>query len=287
MAGLPDAKIDIVRTLVASAPDKVVSSLRHALAAAAGDTALAGVRRVVEAEAAERTLRNMAFQPIAPLFVERGRDVERLAFPSRALAMLWRGLRNVAAEDVGTAALVMADFEQGVTSTEAFDRLTERLAQEVEARSQRDIVAALDLIEAEQPGGEATLRVCLAMSPVVRRATEKLPEWISRTTQERAAAARLAYRDACRAGEDAGPRFFEMLGAQLAEPWTILRIVSAVMDHPTESYLSGSELASFATRLMDSVDANLKLVAAFDLNGGASSGEAAAATVEILTLQVT
>ena len=95
-----------------------------------------------------------------------------------------------------------------------------------------------------------------------------------RAACSRSAAARLAYRDACRDGDDAGPRFFEMLGAQLAEPWTVLRIVSAVMDHPTESYLSGSELAAFATRLMDSVDANLKLVAAFDLNGGAPTGAA-------------
>ncbi|MBA4013971.1 MAG: hypothetical protein C0481_19080 [Phenylobacterium sp.] len=287
MAGLPDAKIDIVRTLVASAPDKVVSGLRNALAAADGDTALAGVRRVVEAEVAERKLRNKALQPIAPLFVDRGGDPGRLAFPPRALPMLWRGLREVAAEDVATAALVMADFEQGVTSTEAFDRLTERLVEEVEARTQRDIVGALDFIEADRQGGEAVLRTCLAISPVVRRATEKLPEWIGRTTQERAAAARLAYRDACRVGDDAGPRFFEMLGAQLAEPWTILRIVSAVMDHPTESYLSGSELSPFATRLMDGVDANLKIVAGFDLNGGAPAGEAAAAAVEVLTLQIT
>ena len=36
MAGLPDAKIDIVRTLVAGAPDKVISGLRNALAAAEG-----------------------------------------------------------------------------------------------------------------------------------------------------------------------------------------------------------------------------------------------------------
>lgn len=287
MAGLPDAKIDIVRTLVASAPDTVVSGLRNALAAADGDTALAGVRRVVEAEAAERTLRNTALQPIAPLFVAHGGDPDKLAFPPRALGMLWRGLREVAAPDVAAAALVMVDFEPGVTSSEAFDRLTERLVEEIDSRSQRDIVAALDVIEAARPGGGAVLRACLAMSPVVRRATEKLPEWIGRTTQERAAAARLAYRDACRAGEDAGPRFFEMLGAQLAEPWTILRIVSAVMDHPTESYLSGSELASFATRLMDAVDANLQTVGAFDLNGGTSSGEAAAAMVETLTLQIT
>ncbi|WP_312161657.1 hypothetical protein [Phenylobacterium sp.] len=286
MAGLPDAKIDIVRTLVASAPDKVVSGLRNALAAADGDTALAGVRRVVEAEVAERTLRNRVLEPIAPLFIDRRGDPDRLAFPPRALPLLWRGLRAVASVDVETAALVLADFEPGVTSTEPFDRLTERLVEEVDLREQRDIVAALDVIEADRAGGVAVLRSCLAMSPVVRRATEKLPEWISRTTQERAAAARLAYRDACRGGEDAGPRFFEMLGAQMAEPWTILRIVSAVMDHPTESYLSGSELAVFANRLMDAVDANLKVVAGFDLNGGAPAGQAAAGTVEILTLQI-
>lgn len=286
MAGLPDAKIDIVRTLVASAPDKVVTGLRNALAAADGDTALAGVRRVVEAEVAERTLRNKVLEPVAPLFVDRRGDAERLAFPPRALPLLWRGLRAVASVDIGTAALVLADFELGVTSTEAFDRLTERLVEEVDLREQRDIVAALDVIEADRAGGEAVLRSCLAMSPVVRRATEKLPEWISRTTQERAAAARLAYRDACRGGDDAGPRFFEMLSAQMAEPWTILRIVSAVMDHPTESYLSGSELAVFASRLMDAVDGNLRAVADFDLNGGAAAGEAAAATVEVLTQQI-
>ena len=121
MAGLPDAKIDIVRTLVAGAPDKVISGLRNALAAAEGDTALAGVRRVVEAEVAERNLRNKALQPVAPLFIDRRGDPDRLAFPPRALPMLWRGLRDVAAEDVATAALAMADYEPGVTSNEAFD----------------------------------------------------------------------------------------------------------------------------------------------------------------------
>ena len=157
-AGLPDAKIDIVRTLVAGAPDKVISGLRNALAAAEGDTALAGVRRVVEAEVAERNLRNKALQPVAPLFIDRRGDPDRLAFPPRALPMLWRGLRDVAAEDVATAALAMADYEPGVTSNEAFDRLTARLVEELEARTQRDIMAALDVIETDRPGGGAALR---------------------------------------------------------------------------------------------------------------------------------
>lgn len=286
MAGLPDAKIDIVRTLVASAPDKVVSGLRNALAAAEGDTALAGVRRVVEAEVADRNLRNKVLEPIAPLFVAQP-QAGRLSFPLRALPLLWRGLRELAPAEVAAAGFVLADYEPGVTSTDAFDALTEQLAEAVETGGQRDIDTAVQIIEAAGKGGTAILLSCLSMGPVVRRATLKLPEWISRTTSERAAAARLAYRDACRNGDDLGPRFFEMLGAQLAEPWTILRIVSAVMDRPTEGYLAGSELSVFAIRLMDAIDANLRAVASFDLKGGAAAGDTAAAWVETLTLQIT
>ena len=46
--------------------------------------------------------------------------------------------------------------------------------------------------------------------------------------------------------------------AQLAEPWTILRIVSAVMDARPKS--GGIGLSVFATRLMDQLDVNLKKV---------------------------
>ncbi|WP_374577448.1 hypothetical protein [Phenylobacterium sp.] len=286
MTGLPDDKIEIVRTLVSGAPDAVVSGLRKALVAADGDTALAGVRRVVEAEVADRNLRNKVLEPVAPLFAGDGLDADRLCFPMAALPLLWRGLRAIDPEGIARAAAVYADYEPGVSTMQPFDELVERLLEEVEAGTQRDVVAALDLIDKAKPGGRAALVSCLSISPVVRRATLKLPDWIARTTQERAAAARLAYRDACRGGDDAGPRFFEMLSAQLAQRWTILRIVSAVMDHPAESYLSGSELAMFATRLMDAVDANLQAVATFDLNGGREAGLKAAAIVETLTHQV-
>lgn len=287
MAGLPDAKIDIVRTLVREAPDKVVTGLRNALALAEGDTALAGVRRVVDAEVADRNLRNKVLEPIAPLFVGDGTASDRLNFPARALTLLWRGLKAQAPDEIEAAARFLPDYQPDESSTEPFDSLVEQLAYGLQVGEQRDYVAALQMIEGAKPGGTGVLLSCLAMSAVVRRATLRLPEWISRTTQERAAAARLAYRDACRFGDDAGPCFFEMLSAQLAEPWTILRIVSAVMDRPAEGYLAGSELSVFATRLMDQLDVNLKKVSGFDLNGGAASGAAAAATVETLTLQIT
>lgn len=285
MPGLPDAKLDIVRHLVASAPDKVVDGLRTALASAAGDTALAGVRRVVEAEVAERILRNQVLEPVAPLFADPS-ATEALRFAPHALPLLWRGLRAVAPDEVEGAALALETYEPGVTTSEPFDLLVERLVDEIDARAQPEIVAGLEAIEAARPGAALALRACLTISPVVRRARMKLPQWIVRTSQEQSAAARIAYRDACRSGDDLGPYFFEMLAAQLAEPWTILRIVAAVMDRPAEAYLAGSELAVFATRLMDTIDLGLEGVAKFDLDGGQAAGDSAAKEVETLTLQI-
>jgi len=284
MPSLPDAKLDIVRGLVASAPDKVVDGLRAALTTAGGDTALAGVRRVVEAEVAERILRNQVLEPIAPLF---GRSAAAgLSFAAPALPLLWRGLCAIAPAEVEKAALALETYEPGLTTSEPFDLLVEKLLDEIDIGEQPQIVSALKLVEDAQPNGVFALRACLTIAPVVRRATMKLPQWIIRTSQERAAAVRIAYRDACRTGDDLGPYFFEMLAAQLTEPWAILRIVSAVMDRPAEAYLAGSELAVFATRLMDTIDLGLASVAKFDLDGGRASGEAAAEAVETLTRQI-
>jgi hypothetical protein len=284
MAGLPDAKIDIVRSLVAGAPDKVVSSLRSALATATGDTPLNGVRRLVEAEVAERRLRNAALEPVVPLF--RSAEAGELAFSPAALPLLWRGLRAAAPDEAQHAANLVDDYEPGVTTAEPFDALTERLTEELDAAEHPDIQAAIRILDGARPDASRELRACLSIAPIVRRATIKLPQWITRTTQERATAARIAYRDACRGGGDLGPLFFEMLAGQLAEPWTVLRIVSAVMDRPGESYMAGSELALFATRLMDAVDLRIRTVASFPLNGGAQAGVQAARAVEILTLQI-
>ena len=92
MPGLSDRKIEIVRHLVESAPDKVVGGLQNALAAASGDSVLAGVRRLVETEVADRRLRNAVLSPIAPLCVA-GIDKDHISFPPRVLALIWHGLK--------------------------------------------------------------------------------------------------------------------------------------------------------------------------------------------------
>jgi hypothetical protein len=86
--------------------------------------------------------------------------------------------------------------------------------------------------------------------------------------------------------EDAGPRFFEMLAGQLPQPWMVLRIISAVMDRPHQSYLAASELAVFALRVMDDIDRGLAEVGRFDPDAGPVAARALAKRVEVITLQI-
>src|SRR5437660_5267625 len=103
MAALSDRKIEIVRTLVESAPDKIVGGLQKALAETGGDSVLAGVRQLVEAEARDRMLRNTMFSPVAALCVGDGSGAHSLVFPARALAFIWRGLKTAAPIEMAAA----------------------------------------------------------------------------------------------------------------------------------------------------------------------------------------
>jgi len=286
MPGLTERKMEIVRNLVAASPDRVVGALQDALSGTAGDVALDEVRLLVETEAQDRRLRNIALQPVAALFAGDGKSAVRMTFPLRVLALIWRALKAESPEQVARVAAVLADFRPGETSTEPLDVLARMASEGLRSGSSRDFAAAAALCEEARPGGGAMLAACLDLSGVVRGATVKLGEWISRTTEGNTAAARLAYKDAVAVAEDAGCRFFEMLAGQLAQPWMVMRIISAVMDRPTEKYLAESELASFALRLLDDIDRNLAVVSRLDVDGGPRAGIAAAQVVETITLQI-
>jgi hypothetical protein len=295
MVALSDRKIEIVRTLVESAPDKIVGGLQRALAETSGDgdTVLAGVRQLVEAEARDRMLRNAIFVAVAPMCVGNGGDLRSLVFPAGALAGLWRGLKSLAPQQVAAAAEASAGIAIALRSgrtppdpSEAFDDLVAVAAEALRHSDLRDFCGAAELCERARPGGADALAACLDISPVVRRAIARLPDWVAHADEDVTAAARNAYKDAVAVAEDAGPRFFEMLAAQLSPPWMVLRVISAVMDKPTERYLADSELGGFPERVMGDIDASLKAVGALDLDGGPKAGRAAGETVSLVTQQV-
>ncbi len=293
MVALNERKIAIVRTLVESAPDRVVGRLQEALFESAGDSALAGVRKLVEIEARDRRLRNEILSPIAPLCVGDGVSARKLIFPARALSCLWHGLRDLAPDVVAAADTAIAELTEESPQrivdvmNRSFDALTRLAAGALRAREQRDFFVAAELCDRARPGGAELLAACLDLAPVVRKAAARLPEWIGHSGEDTTAATRLAYKDAVVLADDAGPRFFEMLAAQLSPPWMILRVISAVMDKPTERYMADSEVGGFGEGVMTEIDESLVAISKLDLDGGAAAGRAAGKLVELISLQTT
>ena len=291
MTALSERQIQIVRTLVEQAPDHVVGGLSQALSGAtpggapydASANALGGVRRLVEAEVADRTLRNAILQPMIAMCGPPPDD-RVLAFPARALAATWRGLkasepdlieRLQAAEVLELSCHHIADAQ---------DRLARAAAAGVRARGNPDYAAASEACDAARAGGADLFARCLDITPVVRRALPRLPEWITHTGKETAANARIAYRDAVAVADDAGPIFFHMLAGQLAQRWMVMRLISAVMDKPTERYLRDSELAGFCEGLLDEIDQALATIATLRSDQGRAAAGTAARVVD-LTVQ--
>jgi hypothetical protein len=287
MVALSEHKIAIVRTLVESAPDRVVGRLQEALSDSAGDTALAGVRRVVEIEATDRRLRNIVLLPIAPMCIGDGVSDRQLIFPARALSCLWHGLKDLAADDIASLEASMANEGLDETAGPAFDALTHLAASALRSREQRDFVMAATLCDRARPGGAGILAACLDLAPIVRKATARLPDWTGHSGDDTTAAARLAYKDAVAVSEDAGPRFFEMLAAQLSPSWMVLRVISAVMDKPTERYLADSEVGDFGERVMTDIDEALVAIGKLDLDAGPAAAAAAGRRVELIARQTT
>ena len=126
----------------------------------------------------------------------------------------------------------------------------------------------------------------LDLCPIARAALARLPDWIVRMSDERAAAARLAYKDAVALADDAGPQYFEILFAHLAEPWQVLRVMSAIMDHPGDKYAAASELARFGDYILADIDKRLAAFKAFDPNEGAGAGTAAGEALQVASMEI-
>jgi len=292
MVALSDRKIEIVRTLVEAAPDRIVGGLRLALAESVGDSVLASVRQLVEAEAIDRLLRNAVFQPVTPLCVGAGGDPHKLTFPAQALTFVWRGLKACAPAEMAQAvraseaAAAAEAAEQRVPDpSPAYNVLLGLAAKGLRAGEAREFKMAAELCERMRPGAAEAFAACLDIAPTVRKTLPRLADWIAQTGDETSAPARLAYKDAVAIADDAGPRFFEMLASQLHPPWMVLRIISAIMDKPTERYLAESELGGFPERVMAEIDDSLKAIGKLDLDGGREAGREAGKLVELITQQ--
>jgi hypothetical protein len=279
MGELAPAKIDLLRRIFDAAPDAVVRDLCQSLSPEGPyDASLSAVRQLLEDERQDRRVRNTVFAGIAPL-CRPGRG-ERLSFPPQVLKQLWIGLKHRQPQDVDQAGLLCAEWREDDAGVFTFDSLCAHAVEALQGGEDGAFAEALQACEAARAGSAGQLVTCLQLSPIARRALQKLPDWLGRLTGERAAELRLAYRDACAVSDEAGPLFIEMLAGHVAEPWLVLRLLSGVMERPSEAYLAGSELAFVAERLLEYLDERVAVVTRFNANATPQQAREAAMAID-------
>ena len=278
MADLSPDKIAMLQGLIAASPDEVVRGLEHAVCRQGTTGPLAAIGAMVEQEINDRATRAHVLAPVNGLFRPRCVD-DQTAFPRAAGSLLWKALKADKPDWVKQAADASYYIDPDEPAPQIFDQLCARAAAELRTAERSEYVAVRDVLEADQPGSTQVLITALDMASVVRGPLSKLSDWLQRMSDDRRASARIAYKDACAAGEGGGPLMFEMLAAHLKHPCQILRVISAVMDHPGERYLADSELAMFGVRALEKIDAQVQH--ARELRPGASvhAAELAAAAV--------
>lgn len=285
MTGLSERKAAIVRTLFETAPDGVVGGLRKALADIGDDGLLTTVRDLVESEARDRHLRDIIFAPIAPLCAAPAQPGVELSFPPTALASLWRGLKRLAPDEIQSAKADLTQEEPAEPSTALCDAFVRLMVEQLRLGRMPEVRTAAEACEAARAGAAGELAACLDLGAIVRRSIPRLPEWLTHAGDETHAAVHLAYKDAVEIAPDAGPRFFEMLAAQLPQPWRVLRLISAVMDKPTEHFLASSEFRGFPERLLADIDDALHRLRRLEADAGPDAARAAGRLVDTISRQ--
>jgi hypothetical protein len=286
MPKLTDAQVLILNSVFGGAPNAAVETLERALACEASQGgAIAEVYGLIAVEAADRRMRAQAFGPIAALCKPANDTPAR--FPAAVLKPLWaavRAARPELIERLRQADARRADPEAS-REEDACNQLCASAA--IGLRYPDDdfapAVAVLRQLRADGPEEFASM---LDLAPVARGALERLPDWIGRPSEEKSAAMRLSYRDAVTLAEDAGPKLFDVLYANLAEPWLVLRILSAVMDHPADRYVAVSELARIGETVLDDIDRRLNQFSDFNPAEGRAAGLAAGHILHLASQEI-
>jgi hypothetical protein len=284
MSGLSDRKIEIVRMLMASSPDSVVGGLHSALAGS-HDSAFSEVRNLVANEIMDRRFRDTVFAPVLRMFDDPARVKDRLVFPRTALPLIWRALKEDAPDQVS---MVERLLEGATAETRAgpLNGLLRRVMDGIRSTEGNIYSSAAANLNQSNPKLAEAFCNCLALAPLVRDTTFRLADWVARPNEERAAALRVTYRDATTISEDNGPLLFEMLAASLEEPWMIIRLISLVMDRPSQRFLGDSELSTFPTRVMDMIDLHLNEITRFDHTRTPDEARDAAGLVKLAARQI-
>jgi hypothetical protein len=279
MGELNEARLLAVRTLLQRAPDFAVQSLSSLLASdQSNDRSLRLVRALVSAEAEERRFRSLAFEPLAVL-CKTPTALPHLSFPPATPKLLWQAVK---AKEPSFAGL-WAPTEDRRETVRLMDEICAAAAQGLATRATPAFATLADMLDAS-PHGCAQVITLLTITPDLREALTKAPLWLGARGPADSAAVRVAFRTVSEKSPEAGFLYMEVLFAAIEQPAFILRLVSMIMDRPSDRFLAASELGSLGERLLDGVDRHIGAIQAFDPKRGLEGGVAAAAAAEAATL---
>jgi hypothetical protein len=273
MGNLSEDQLGSVRRLIQAASDRAIRDLEAALSSGAErHAAMRLIQRMVIAEAQDRRACALTFAPIAPMCRPRRDRPRGVIYPFSVLAHLWRGLRETRGAEVQRVVLAASNPDADPPTAEQLDELCAAASAGLQARSSPGFAAAAEVLDKVSDRALDSFVTYLGLAPVAREGLERLPEWLGRQTDERLAAARLAFRDASAVCDDGGPKLLDLLYAHMDEPWAVLRLISIVMNRPGDRYVANSEFSGFGESLLQDVDSRVAALNAFELEGGLEAG---------------
>jgi hypothetical protein len=284
MSAKTEAKLAVVRQLIERASDSVVRSLEQALISSGGayNEASETLCEMIATERRVRRTQSIVFAPVMAPFVRRSRLLPTLQYPPETLKVLWRELRTSRAE------LLQQAVDMVTTDGHPHDAhaIHDEICIAASAALLGGDAPATAALVANQSGGVAQLAQLLRLAPSLRAVIPRLDGWLRNLNGDNVASVRLAFKDAAVICDDGGLLMMEILCAQLQEPWQILRLISAVMDHPTDSFVAISELAPFGERIMADIGARIDALKRFEPIQGPDAGRAAAASIALAVQEI-
>ncbi len=281
MGQLSATRTEQVRHLIRMMPDKALQTLDGALSGGGQDPRLLEVHDLIGDERMDRRLGEIVLGPVAPLC--RLSLFSSQPLPPDAPRRLWAALILDEPHLVEEARRALHDLQIEDASPAVFDHLCRRAAERLRLRDGAAFGALAEAFDGAQSGTAGRLADALGLAPIARDAIPRLPGWLRLMNDDTVAAIHLAYRDAMKQGADMPPILTEMFAAHLDHPYQVLRLISAVMDRPSDRYMAASEMAGFGERLLADMERRVEAVNRFDPHGGAEAGQALAASVLVCT----
>jgi hypothetical protein len=281
MGEFNEARLLTVRALLQRALDFTVQSLSSLLASdQSRDRSLHLVRQLVGTEVEDRRFRSLVFEPLAVL-CKPPMTLPHLSFPAATPTLLWQAVKAYRPGfDAQLQAKPKASRRETLT---LMNEICATAAEGLATRATPDFAALAKRLDAS-PDGCAQVVALLTITPDLREALAKAPTWLGSAGADHVAAVRIAFRTVSDKSADAGALFMEVLFAAIEQPAFILKLVSMIMDRPSDRFLAASELASLGERLLDAIDRHIVAIQAFDPRRGLEGGVATAAAADAATL---